>query len=68
MYTSNKFLDTLIEHHKLKNDAALAKALKVDPPVISKIRHGINAVSAKIILRTYDLGGMTIEQIYELAR
>jgi len=39
-YNPNRLLDTLIERLRLKNDAALSRALEVAPPVISKIRHG----------------------------
>jgi hypothetical protein len=38
-YNPNRLLDTLIENLRLKNDAALSRALDVAPPVISKIRH-----------------------------
>ena len=35
-YNPNRLLDTLIENLRLKNDAALSRALEVAPPVISK--------------------------------
>eukprot|EP01030_Chromulinospumella_sphaerica_P007478 gene7478-7311_t len=33
-YNPNRLLDTLIENLRLKNDAALSRALEVAPPVI----------------------------------
>lgn len=42
MYTKNThpLFDALIEEKKLVNDAGLARALGLAPPVISKIRNG----------------------------
>ena len=39
-YDPNNLLTGMIKILKLKNDAALSRALEVAPPVISKIRHG----------------------------
>lgn len=40
MSTNHALFDTLLrENTWLKNDAGLARALKLAPPVISKIRH-----------------------------
>jgi hypothetical protein len=41
----NYLLDVLLQRHELKNDAALAVALAVAPPVISKVRHGRQALT-----------------------
>jgi len=38
-YDPDNLLTSLIHMLKLKNDAALSRALEVAPPVISKIRH-----------------------------
>jgi hypothetical protein len=38
-FVPNKLLDTLIQRMQLKNDAELCRALEVQPPIISKIRH-----------------------------
>lgn len=42
---SHPLLDALIADKKLKNDAALANLLKVQPPQLSKLRHGKAEVS-----------------------
>jgi hypothetical protein len=38
-YNPDNLLDGIIARLRLKNDAALARALEVAPPLISKIRH-----------------------------
>jgi plasmid maintenance system antidote protein VapI len=63
---ANFFLDSLLELMKLKNDAALARKLKVPPPVISKLRHKVLPVSARLLLKLYDASGLSIEALREL--
>ena len=53
-FVPNKLLDTLIEKLNLKNDAELCRVLEVQPPIISKIRHGKLAVGATILLRMHE--------------
>ena len=60
---ANKFLDTLIEKLNLKNDAALARALDMGPPVISKIRHGVHGIGATLLLRAHELTELPIREI-----
>ena len=50
-YNPNRLLDTLIENLRLKNDAALSRALEVAPPVISTIRHHRLPVGASLLIR-----------------
>lgn len=38
-------LDTLLQENNLKNDAALCRALRIQPANLSKIRHGVIPVS-----------------------
>lgn len=47
----NQFFDTLIKVLKLKNDAALSRALEVAPPVISKIRHRRLSIGYALLVR-----------------
>jgi len=56
-------LDGLIDILGLKNDAALARALDVSPPILSKIRHGGRNVSASTLIRMHEVSGLNI---YEL--
>ena len=59
-YDPNRLLDALIEHLRLKNDAALSRALEVAPPVLSKIRHRRLPVGAAILIRMHEVSGLTI--------
>lgn len=51
---SGKLFDHIIENLKLKNDADLARRLKLAPPVISKIRHSRIGVSADVLVRIHE--------------
>lgn len=46
----NRLLNQLISHSRLKNDAALARALRQAPPVISKLRAGTLRLGATLLL------------------
>lgn len=59
----HKLLDALKATYKLKNDAALARALRWQPNVLSKIRAGTLPVSAERILQIYDATGWPIKTI-----
>lgn len=61
----NGFLDRLLEHMKLKNDAAMSRALGVPPPVLSKFRHGRNRVGASFLIVAHDHTGLTLNQLRE---
>ena len=66
-FVPNKLLDTLIEKMNLKNDAELCRVLEVQPPIISKIRHGKLAVGATILLRMHEKAEITIRELKELS-
>lgn len=51
---ANTFLDSLLAHLHLKNDAALSRTIKIAPPQISKIRHRALSVSAAVILAAHE--------------
>ena len=65
MAGAHALFDFLIKEYGLKNDAALAKALGVNPPVISKLRSGINNMSGDVKILIYKKTGMSIEDIEE---
>jgi plasmid maintenance system antidote protein VapI len=65
-YNPNHLLDILIGKLQLKNDAALARALEVAPPVISKIRHHRLAVGASILLRMHEVSDISIRELRNL--
>ena len=59
-------LDVLKEKYDLKNDAAIAKALEIAPPIVSRIRNGKSNVSAEIILKIHETFGMPVSDIKAL--
>lgn len=65
-YDPNRLLDALIEKLRLKNDAALSRALEVAPPVISKIRHGRLPVGASMLIRMHEETGLSIAELRQL--
>lgn len=60
---SHPLLDFLKKEYQLKNDAALAKALGVKSPTISKLRANKHNVSAEMIIIIHKKTGMSIEDI-----
>jgi hypothetical protein len=65
-FVPNKLLDTLIQRMQLKNDAELCRALEVQPPIISKIRHRKLNVGATILLRMHEKSNISIRELKEL--
>lgn len=63
---NNVILDKMLGELKLKNDAALARAMEVAPPVISKMRYGRLPFGPQYIIRAHELTGWTIREIKEL--
>jgi plasmid maintenance system antidote protein VapI len=59
-------LDHLIEKLRLKNDAALARAFEVAPPVISKIRHDKLPFGDSMILKAHEKYDFTLQSIRQL--
>lgn len=66
IYNPDKLLDAIIAKLKLKNDAALSRALDVAPPVISKIRHRTLPIGATILLRMHDVSKFSIRELRAL--
>lgn len=62
-YNPGNLLDGLIEHLSLKNDAALARALEVAPPLISKVRHQTLPVGGAILIRMHEVSKLTISEL-----
>ncbi|MFZ6772281.1 hypothetical protein ACO0LB_06140 [Undibacterium sp. SXout7W] len=60
---SSVLLDRAREMAGLKNDAALARALEVAPPVISKLRNGRLPVGASFVIRLHELTTLPISDI-----
>ena len=62
-YNPTRLLDALIDIMHLKNDAALARALEVAPPVISKIRHMKLPVGASLLIRMHEVSELSIRDL-----
>ncbi|SFA96485.1 hypothetical protein SAMN04515620_11011 [Collimonas sp. OK607] len=65
-YDPDHLLDFLSKKLLLKNDAALARALEVAPPVISKIRHRRLPVGASLLIRMHEISDLTIGELRSL--
>jgi plasmid maintenance system antidote protein VapI len=65
-YDPNKLLDSLLSTLKLRNDAALCRALEVAPPVISKIRHKKLPIGASMLIRMHEVSDLSIRELREL--
>ena len=66
VYDPNRLLDALIEKLSLKTDAALSRMLDVNPPVLSKIRHGTLPVGASMIIRIQDVSNFSLKKMRAL--
>jgi hypothetical protein len=66
VYDPNRVLDAIINKLRLKNDAALSRALEVAPPVISKIRHSTLPIGATILLRMHEVSDFSIRELRAL--
>lgn len=66
VYDPNRVLDAIIQKLRLKNDAALSRALEVAPPVISKIRHHTLPIGATILLRMHEVSDFSIRELRAL--
>lgn len=65
---NNDLLDMLLDKPGMKNDAALARALEVAPPVISKIRHGRLPIGASLLIRMHEVFDVSIRELKRIAR
>lgn len=65
-YNPDHLLDNLIKKLKLKNDAALSRALEVAPPLISKIRHRRVPVGASLLIRMHEVSDMSVRELRDL--
>jgi hypothetical protein len=59
-------LDGIINRLQLKNDAALARALEVAPPLISKIRHRRLPVGASLLIRMHEVTALPVRELRQL--
>lgn len=65
---SHSLLDALARYFGAKSDAALARALDVMPPDISRIRHRKRPITADFILRVHEITEWPIKDIKDKLR
>lgn len=65
-YDPNRLLDRLMIELRAKNDAELARALEINPPIISKIRHRRMPLGSALLLRIHDVSGLSVRQLQEI--
>ena len=66
LYDGVALLNYAVDKMELKNDAALARALNVSPPIISKIRHRVTPVSYGVMLRIGEKTGLSFADMREI--
>ncbi|WP_317201462.1 hypothetical protein [Janthinobacterium sp.] len=66
--TLGALFNSVIAAHGLKNDAGLARALKVAPPVISKQRHGQLSIGATMVLNIHMTFHIPVADILAVTR
>jgi hypothetical protein len=64
---ANELVDLLIDCLQVRNDAGLSRAMKVAPPVISKIRHGKLPIGAAFIVAAHELTGVSVRNLKRVA-
>ena len=64
--TSGTLFDSIKQDHGFKNDAALARFLEINTPVISKMRHGKLPFGPQMILDVHDKTGLSIFTIRKM--
>lgn len=62
-YNPSNLLDALLVHLGLKNDAALARALEVAPPLLSKLRHRTLPVAGSLLIRMHEVSKLSIAEL-----
>lgn len=60
---ANNLLDQFIERNQLKNDAAMCRMLGVEPPMISKLRHGHTAFGPHLAILLLVRGDMSLDDL-----
>lgn len=66
LYVSHPLFDKIMRDFNLKNDSALARALGLSRPVVSKIRHRKRPVGDTVLLQIHDRTGWSVKEIKAL--
>lgn len=62
-YDPNTLIDSLKSMLRLKNDAALSRALDVSAPVLSKIRSFQMPISGAVLIRMHEVSSLSITDL-----
>jgi hypothetical protein len=62
-YNPAKLLDTIRRDLSLRNDAALARSLDLQAPLLSKIRNAKLPISAGVLVRLHEVSGRSIDDL-----
>lgn len=65
-YNPNKLIDEVMARLKLKNDAGVARALKVERPIIEKVRNNRLPLGGYLLMRLRELTGMSTTDLQDL--
>lgn len=66
MNDANTLIDELLSKLGLKKDVCLCRALKIAPPVLSKMRHKKLPVGSTFILKAHKISGISVAELEEL--
>lgn len=62
-YDPERLLNAVMEKLNLKNDAALCRVLKVEPPLISKVRNKKTPIGALLLIRMHEVSNLSIRDL-----
>ena len=65
-YNPNHLIDAVTARLELKNDAGFAKALKVEAPIIEKVRSSSLPLGGYLLMRLRELTGMSVTDLQDL--
>lgn len=65
-YDPNKLIDAVTARLDLKDDAAVARALKVETPIIEKVRSNRLPLGGYLLMRLREVTGMSVTDLQDL--
>lgn len=65
-YNPVALVDGLISEMALRNDAHLARVLKVPAPIISKVRNNRTPVTAALLLRMHEVTDLPVKRLRKM--
>jgi hypothetical protein len=62
-YMPSKLFDLICQQRGLKTDRELAQLLGIGSPQTCRVRHGIQPLSGKLLIRIHEVTGIQIQQL-----